>query len=472
MQFAFPSTNKGFTKGRVEYNRPLMLDLRSIAQHIDKVLLFSHMEQPVRDVRKVLTAKGVAYGLNRIDPTAFDHVLTPWLNRAARQLVATPAPNNWQGWRFWTTMRNRAGMAAMFGNVANAVQQLAGFSLAAVRVKPSFLISAAAQYIANQKQTAEMVARKSVYMNGRMDNEVANMNDAINEILINPTVFQSTQRFTAKHAYFLQSALDNVMGPMVWTGAYNQALAEGFEERDAIRKADAAIRETQGSTAPEDISAFEEGTPFSRLFTQFAGYFNMQANLLGTEFQVLGREMGLRKGVGRGLYILTFGFLVNAWAAEAIMQLFRGGPDDEDKDGEFLDDWLKQVFGWSLFRNVTAAIPLFGQGINSVVNATNSKPYDDRMATSPAISMLESAAKAPTSVYKAIAEDGKVSRAVKDVGTLIALTVGIPLGPITKPLGYIADVQRGEVKPTGPFGAEVDAVRGAITGAPSGPSKQ
>ena len=467
MQFAFPTTNKGFTKGRVEYNRPLMLDLRGLAQHIDKVLLFSHMEQPVRDVRKVLTAKGVAYGLNRIDPAAFDTVLTPWLNRAAKQLVATPAPNNWQGWRFWTTLRNRAGMAAMFGNIANAVQQFAGFSLAAVRVKPSALMSATAQYVANPKQTAEMVASKSQYMDGRLANEVANMNDAINEILINPTVLQSAQRFTTKHAYFLQSAIDNVMGPIIWTGAYNQALAEGMTERDAIRKADAAVRETQGATAPEDISAFEEGTPFSRLFTQFAGYFNMQANLLGTEFQTLAREMGLRKGVGRGLYVLTFGFLVNAWVAEAIMQLFKGGPDDDDKDGEFLDDWLKQVFGWSLFRNATAMIPLAGQGLNSLVNATNDKPYDDRMATSPAISMLEAAAKAPTSVYKAIVEDGKVSKAVKDVGTLIALTVGIPLAPVTKPLGYVADVEQGKVSPTGP----VDAVRGAVTGAPSGPSK-
>ena len=47
------------------------------------------------------------------------------------------------------------------------------------------------------------------------------------------------------------------------------------------------------------------------------------------------------------------------------------------------------------------------------MNATNDKPYDDRMATSPAISMLEAAAKAPTSVYKAIVEDGKVNKAVR-----------------------------------------------------------
>jgi hypothetical protein len=57
---ALPSTSKGFTKGRVEYNRPLLLDLRLLAQHIDKVLLFSHLEQPVRDVRRILGHSSVA----------------------------------------------------------------------------------------------------------------------------------------------------------------------------------------------------------------------------------------------------------------------------------------------------------------------------------------------------------------------------------------------------------------------------
>jgi uncharacterized linocin/CFP29 family protein len=52
------------------------------------------------------------------------------------------------------------------------------------------------------------------------------MSDAINDILLNPNVYEKAQAWTAKHAYFLQSAVDNVMGPIVWTGAYNQALEQ------------------------------------------------------------------------------------------------------------------------------------------------------------------------------------------------------------------------------------------------------
>lgn len=470
LQFAFPTTAKGFTKGRVEYNVKLRLDLRTLSGHLDKVLLFSNMEAPVRDVRRLLTRKGVAYGLNRINPEVFDSVLTPWLNRASKQLVADPSPNSWQGWRMWSTLRNRAGMAAMFGNVANAVQQVAGFSMAAVKVSPKFLVKATAQFVAAPRQTADMVAELSPYMAQRLNSEAKAMTEAVNDILLNPSVYESGKNFVQRHAYFAQSAVASVMEPIIWAGAYNEALAGGASELEAVRAGDAAVRQTQGANAPEDISSIEAGSPFARMFNQFAGYFNMQANLLGTEFAKIARDMGLRKGAGRGLYVLTFGFLVNAWVAEAVMQLFKGGPDDEDKDGEYLDDWLAQVFGWSLVRSATAIVPVFGQAAVAVGNAFNNKPYDDRLATSPAISMIESAARAPVDLYKTIVEgeDVKASKTIRDVGTAISMLLGVPVTPVTKAVGYVADTANGDVQPTG----TADAVRGAVTGTPSPESKR
>jgi hypothetical protein len=467
MAFAFPATNKGFTKGRVEYNRPLMLDLGTLAQHIDKVLLFGHMERPIRDVRRVLTSKGVAYGVNRIDPAAFDSIITPWLNRAARQTVTTPTPGHWQSWRLWSTLRNRAGMAAMFGNVVNAAQQITGFSIAAVKVRPKHLLGAMGHYITHPRQLSNDVTEASPYMEGRMRNEIAAMNDAIKDILIDPSLYERGQQWSMRHAYFMQSAIDNVMSPIIWLAARNQALEEGSSDRDAVRLADSVVRTTQGSTLPEDISNWEAGSSFSRMFSQFAGYFNMQANLLGTEFQTISRDMGLRKGAGRGLYVLTLAFLVPAWVSEVIVQAFRGGPDDEDKDGEFLDDWLQAVFGMATLRGATAMVPIFGQGVNAAVNATNNKPYDDRLATSPAISMIEAAVRAPVELYKAITEDGDKSRTVKDLASLISLTTGIPANIAARPLSYAADVQEGDVSPT----SAADAVRGAITGRASPDSK-
>jgi hypothetical protein len=461
MAYAFPTTSKGFTKSRVDYNRPLLLDLRTLSQHIDKVLLFSHMEQPVRDVRRVLMSPEVSQALTRIDPAAYDGLLIPWLNRSAKQQVEAPIPGDRGLMRFVSIARQRAGMAAMLANVSNTAQQITGFSLAAIKVKPRYLLGAMAEYAKAPKVVTQTVAEASPYMATRMENEVAQMIDGINDILLDPSLYEKAQAWTAKHAYFMQSAVDNVMSPIVWLAAYNEAIEGGASELDAKRLADGTVRQTQGTTQPEDVSRIETGNAFWRLFAQFAGYFNMQANVLGTRYAQTAEELGVRKGAGRMLYITTFGFLIPAWVAEAIAQMFRGGPDDEDKDGEYLDDWLMAVFGFGTLRTATAMIPVAGQGINAVVNAANTKPYDDRIATAPAVSMIESAARAPSSVYKAIVDDASKQKAVRDVATLITLTTGLPASALARPVGYGVGVAAGEIQPEN----EADFARGVISGA-------
>jgi hypothetical protein len=466
--YMFPAANRGFTKGRVEYNKPLALDLRLLPQHIDKVLLFSHMEPRVRDVMRTLRAKGFAGTLTRYDAVAYTDLLLPWLNRAAKQTVETPA-TGWAGKlgdRFFRSMRSRSGMAAMFANLTNAMQQITGLSITAVKVKPKHLKTALARYVRAPSELSEQVAAASPFMANRMDNQVIDMRQQIDAMLLNPNAYEKAQAWTSKHAYFLQSAFQNVVDVVTWAGAFDQATAEGLKEADAIRAANSAVRETQGSLSPEDVSRYESGPAFTRLFTQFQSYFNMMGNLMGTELATTAQEAGLRKGAGRMWYVFLLGFLVPAWFSEAIVQGMRGGPDDEDGDG-YLDDFLAAFFG-APARTAAAMVPVVGQASMVLANSFNRKPYDDRMSTAPAISMIESAASAPNSLYKAIAEDGSWRRATRDTLTLVTLTTGLPVAALGRPIGYAAEVAQGRVDPTGP----VDAVRGMVTGTPSTESKQ
>lgn len=486
LAYAFPATSRGFTKNRVEYNRPLLLDLRTLAQHIDKVIMFAHLEQPLRDVRRVLMSKEVSYGLTRIDPAAYDGLLLPWLKRTASQQVEKPIPGDRGLMRFFSVMRGRAGMAAMFANVSNTVQQATGLSIAIVKIDPTnparaarLLLGAMAEYVKAPKEVAQTVAEASPYMATRMENEVAQMTGDIKAILLDPTVYESAQAWTARHAYFLQVAVDNVISPVVWLAAYNNAMealpipdTTGMTEKeaaavqarieaDARRIADGTVRQTQGSTMPEDVSRIETGNAFVRIFSQFAGYFNMWANTLGTAYGQTVEQFGVKRGAGRMLYITLFGFLAPAWVAEAIAHAFRGGPDDEDKDGSYLDDWLMAVFGFGALRSATAMMPVFGQGINAAVNAANGKPYDDRIATAPAVSMIESAVRSPVSVYKAIVDDASKQKAVRDVATLISMTTGLPATAVARPIGYAVGVAAGEIRPENP----ADFARGMVSGA-------
>ena len=473
MAYSFPTTNKGFTNARVEYNRPLMLDLRTIGQHIDKVLLFAHMEPAVRDVQKLLSQKGVSYSLGRIDPTIVAGMLTPWLNRSARQIVETPILGDGGISRVLSAARSRAGMALMFGNVSNALQQLSGFANAFAKLKSdglqSHMMRATAQFISSPKEMSRSVAAASEFMNGRMENEISAINDAMDAILLDPNLYEKAQAWTQKHAYFLQTAFANTMEPIIWAAGYNAALEKGLSEKEAVRYADGLIRQTQGSTLPEDVSRIETGPAYGRIFTQFIGYFNMMANTNATGLKQIASDVGLKKGAGKALLLVTTGMLVPLWIAEAIAQAMRGGPEDEDDDG-YLDDWLAAVFGMGTIKGAFAMVPVVGQFANVALNKMNGNPADDRASLSPAVSLLEAGAGVPKLVYQAATDPDKVNarNAVRDVASAISIATGLPAYAVARPLGYAAGVADDKIEPTG----AVDAVRGVMTGTPSVESRQ
>lgn len=461
--FAYPTTGRGFTKSRVErYAAPLSIDMRLVPQALDSHLRFIHIEPAVKAVARIIHDNRFDKALTAYDPTASTDMLMPWLQRSALQRVETPGETG-RGWQFLNrmakTVRTRTGLNVMVGNVTNTIQQITGLSISSIKVKPKYLRNAMWNYVGSPAKTAEYVSEKSDFMKTRTSSSSMEVQQHLDDLLLNPSKYEKARDFAQKHGYFLQSAAQNVVDTITWIGAYNQAVEKGHDEKKAIREADSAVRQTQGSFNPEDISRYEVGTPMWRLFTMFSGYFNMNANLLGTEFTKTIRDMGLKRGAGRMLYVYTFGFMVPAVISELIVRTMAGKGLDDDDDDQYLDDVMSIFFG-SQFRTGSAMLPFVGPAANAGVNAWNDKQYDDRISTSPAISTIESTVSAPKSIYDAIAEDGSKKKAVRDALTAVGLLTGIPVAPLARPLGYLSDVSEGNARPSGP----VDFTRGLVTG--------
>ena len=459
--FMFPTAGRGFTKGRVErYAAPLMMDVRFIPGHIDKVLRFVNIEPRVKDVARIVMDRNFRKVLDGFDQTVGGDMIVPWLQRAAQQRIDTPS----QGWggraadTIFRAVRSRVGLNVMFANVANTLQQPFDLARAFVKVNPRYMRSALWRFVRQSSQMATEIAEKSAFMSTRETARVMEVQQAIDDMMLNPSKYENARAFAARHGYFMQASAQNIVDTITWAAAYDKATAEGAAEREAVRFADSVVRETQGSMAAEDVSRFETGTPFQRAFTMFYGYFNMQANLMGTEFQTAIRDMGLKKGAGRLLYVYTFGFMIPALMGEAVVKALSGDKFDDDDDG-YLDDVLVFFFG-SQARTATAMFPFVGPAIMAGANAWNKKWYDDRISTSPAVSAIESSVSAPHSVYQAYHDKAHAKKAIRDTLTLIGLASGLPVAPLARPLGYLADVNAGKARPTGP----IDYARGLMTG--------
>lgn len=443
--FMFPTTGKGFTQSRVFYNKPLELDLRAIGQHLDKVSRFAYLEPAIKDVAQLMGNKRVARALNGASPGAISDMLTPWLQRTARQSASMPGKNPKMN-RFFNGLRSRTGLLFMFGNIVNTLQQLTGFSLAALKVPAPKLLRATAGYLAHPLKMRQQVGERSPWLAERMANQSYAMQDQIDQILTNPNPYEQFTDFVRRHAYFLQQAMQNVMDPIIWTGAYDHATAQGATEKEARRYADETVRTTQGSFAPEDIAAFEVQSPFVRLFTQFYGYFNMWGNLIGNEANKAVREAGFVRASPRLMFIWFAGLAIPAFVAELISQ---GTPDDEDdEDGDgLLDEWLAMFFG-SQAKSLATMIPIAGHGAVLVANQSDSRVWNDRLNVGPALSAGESAGKGLAAILTGEVFDEEFTKTeFRSLLTLLGLGTGLPVAPVARAGGYLFDVESGRKDP-------------------------
>lgn len=457
--YMFPTTGRGFTKGRVErYAAPLAMDLRLVPQQINKVLRFTYIEPRVKDVGRIIRNQEFREFLRDLDPVVGQQMLSPWLQRAAQQIIETP-DKSWAGWRVWRELRTRSGINIMAGNVVNTLQQFTGLSIAAIKVHPKYLRNSLWNYMRNPKSVSDAVHEQSEFMRTRSTTHIIEIQKNIDDIILNQAKYSKALDFAKQHGYFLQQATQNIVDLIVWPGAYDQSVAQGNSHDQAVRDADAAVRLTQGDFSAENVSNIESGNALARMFMMFYSYFNMQANLLGTEFAKVSRELGLKRGAGRALYIYMFGFMIPAVVSELIAKSLSGEDWDKDDDG-YLDDALSIFFG-SQFRTATAMFPFVGQVVTASVNKFNNKWYDDDIRLSPSISMIESAfVGTPFSVYKAIAEEGSKKAAIRDTLSLLSILSGLPVSPLSRPLGYLSEVSEGNVYPEN----ALDFSRGLITG--------
>ncbi len=463
--FAFPSTGAGFTKGRVEaYSAPLMKDLRLVPQQIDWILRFIHIQPRVRDIGRVVIDRNFRKALDSFDPAIGGEGIMPWLQRAASQRIETPI----KGYggrlasRAFRIIRGRTGLAIMFGNVVNTLQNVTGFSLAAVKVKPKHLRNALYSYMRAPEETTNIIVGKSKFMATRTSASVIENSQMIEDLILNPSKYDKAQDFFKQHGYFLQAYSQGILDKIVWTGAYSEATEAKMSEAHAVQAADAAVRLTQGSFNAEDMSNLEAGNAFYRAMHMFFSYFNTQANLLSSELTIVARDIGLREGLGRLLYIYLLGFAIPAVLGDAIVKMMAGTDWDEDDDG-YLDDILVFFFA-AQARTATAMIPAVGPVIQSGLNVWNDKWYDDRITISPAVTALEAVGRTVTgkSVYDAAMDRSKRARAVKDILTTLTIFTGIPFSALSRPLGYLGDVSTGKAEPSGP----IDFTRGLVSGRP------
>ena len=458
---AWPTSGRGATMTRVKgYNERLALDMGLAPQHIRWAVQFSFIEPRVREVHRLLMDKEVKAAIGAIDPTVIREMLIPWLQRSAKQQVTEPATSQMGRTlgAIGNELRRRTGAQIMVMNVTNTIQQFTGLALGKPMVRKGSVTSALWKYMRNPESTTELIAEKSEMMRNLVTTSVFEVQNELEQLLTNPTKYEQARGFARQHGYFLQTITQGIVNKVMWWAAYNQALGEVANEDRAREYGNAVVRMTQGTFDAVDLSQGETGAAWTRTIMMFASYFNMQANLLGSE-NVIAGKIGGAEGFRRRFMAYT-AFMATAVASELIVQLASGEFFEDDDEDYWLMKRMLDIFFFGQIRTAFALVPVVGQVPIIAMNTWNKRYYDDRLSTSPIVSIGEAALSAPASIYNATVEGGSIKKAVKDSLALIGMATGLPVMWMGRPLGYMADVEQGKTEPKN----TVDYVRGLVSG--------
>jgi len=453
--YSLPTVGRRSTIARKQVFEPLAMNLAFIPQHLDWALRFIHIQPAVRDASRLLTDRSLTKALNAHDPAAKSDMLMPWLMRAATQRLNEKGKNQAFD-SFMTAVRTRTGMQALGFHVTNALQQTTGVIVGAVKVKRKhLLVSAAWDHLRAPSATGEAIRAESPFMETFLTSQAIEILQQLDNLILNPSVYGKSAAFLRQHAQFLASGSQNLVNHIVYLAARNDAEQDGLTREQAIRRAESAVRETQGSYFAEDVARVEADTPFMRSLKMFNGYFNMLGNLQTTEGGNAWRaDRGFTARVARIGAVYTLGFLLPSAISQVMMNSMRGvGPWDDDEDDTHIDEILNLFLG-SPARTALSMVPIFGQIGQAAYGAVfTSQSYDDDIRISPTAGLIGSG-------IKDLAGHGSTKQTAKDFLSILGLLTNLPLGPVGRPIGYLLDVEAGKVRPTN----ALEFARGLVTG--------
>jgi len=460
-QKKLPMVPRGFMKNRASlYARELDLNPMRLAEHVHSVQLFSHIAPAMKDIRRITESQAFKTAIDKVDPQFRAEVLVPWLEALASQRTTKAGKDTW-GWL--NRLRARAGQAVMFFNVKNSLQNYTGIPVALTVVDGRNLRMGLGEVLRDREGALQRVADQSDYMRDRLSNtaDIYEVRDRFQGLVIDRGNFGNVQAWFQKNAYWLQRLTQEPIDAAVWIASYNKAIEDqgpidgSKAHTEAVQRADAAVRQTQTSNNPEDLSSAERGSAWAKLFLQFRGWFISYGNLIRTQMGVRAQRDDRMASLAALYMIGIFAPLV---AAEAIDALVDGDEIDKDEDGAVWDDVAWRAMQ-SHLQAITGAVPIWGD-IGQVAFNTLFEPqsWSARMPEPAAIGAMRQGL-----VYlrKGDLESG---RGLRSVFSMVGIMIGIPIERIIGPAFSGYELMTDQADFEGQFGPGVEVPRALITG--------
>ncbi len=391
-------TNQGSSNERVQAVklRP-RLDLGVFSEAISETVHDLAYREAIADTMRMLNDHGIQNAIKSAQGIPAYRALVTRVRE-----VAAP-PRNPSGFiEKSLSIARKNTVVAMMSGVYTALQNFTGLAPAMAKVSPALLArEVGAFYSPKMMKRLNFCMEQSAYMRGRFNNFDRDLQDMTRQLTVGGNILPSDSVFLG-----LMGIVDRGVAVPVWNAAFTDGMQKF--ENDNIRATDYAdhiVRQTQGSGRDVDLAQIMAGHGawghLKKVFTMFQSYFNAQLGLLVTAGAISKHEAKTNPVLASAKFSGQFVAII---ALPVILTdlLMNGLPGDDDDPEKETERWAKAFlrYGAAMFplvRDVTA-------GAMSVY-APDGR-YNSGFKLSPIESAVETAIKAPGSIYDIFSGEG------------------------------------------------------------------
>ncbi len=442
------SVAKGFTKARAEhYSDVINLQWGTVPAHVLEVIHYTTHDQFVRQASRVLYNDTMRRTIQRRLGAKYQPQLESWLKVVAGADVDPVAPQLADYLEQFGALKNRFVYATLgysltvaAGDLANPMVAMANGTVKARHLTP--VLAKALNPLAWMKMRKEGLA-KSPELRSRAKSSIAYLKDNLQKIgkSGNRSGKERALDVVRKHAFFFMEMTDRLTSTVIWTGAFEQAKAEGLSESDAVRQADMRLQDNMPSNALAEQPAMLRDKRTVGALTAFIGYFsklyNMEARLWHEPLNQWDTAENKKQKWDAATNILRAGARTMAifFAAAVLGEVLSGrGPEDDESWAEYL---LRKFLAFP-----GSLVPVFGAAWEGAVNAGVAKLIHGKVKKRKFSMRNAPAAAAVERIYEAIDKAVSSGQAWDRVAALLealALWQNVPgVNQASRTLGYFA----------------------------------
>ena len=399
---------------------PLALTTRAMFEGADEQIHYIAFARWVEDMRKLFDEKGelaqaivAHYGRNYYEAIKF------WVNDTRNGNRNQTQPGD----EIANILRKNVSLAGTGFNLTTALLQFTGYTQSVIYLGGKWSARGMGEFLKmGPMESIKWIATKSPMMKNRASTQFREISEVHAELNSGGGAWAKFQRMAYLPITFMQMMVD----APTWLGAYQKALSEGASEAMAIAQADRAVINTQGSGRKSDLSAYERGGAWAKLFTVFYNYFNTVLNRAIVTGMVKDK---MRASVDL-MMMLVLAPVMEAFLREAI------APSGDDKDKKEKKDTLTKLgydvlnFNLGLFVGLREIQPLFSD-YNEYRGPAGLRKITDVFRAGNAI--------------KSAIEKGEISEStVKASVSAMGSWLGLPSVPINRFISGFNALEEGE----------------------------